>query len=165
LIITFFGSLGVLIGGWLNDKLSEAGYRDAPVRLAAAIFVVAMPIMLSTPLIADRDVAIALLALAMFVISMQQALSPVALQSITPNEMRAQIISLFILVASFSSISFGASSVAVMTDYVFKGDEHINRSLAAVSGVTMTAAAVFLMLSAKPFRRSAERAARLWSEN
>jgi len=164
LIITVCGSLGVLLGGWFNDKLTEAGYRDAPVRLAATIFTLAMPVMLLTPLVTDRDIAIGLLSLAMFIVSMQQALSPVALQAITPNEMRAQIISLFILVASFSSIAFGASSVALMTDYVFKGDENINQSLAAVSGVTMSIAAVLVMLAVKPFRASAERAASLWSE-
>jgi len=152
-----FGTIGAFGGGILCDWLTRRGYKDAALRAAAIIFATAMPIMAVTPLLPTATLAMPMLALMSFVMSLQQALSPVAIQLITPNEMRAQVTALFFLVASFSSIAFGSLSVALLTDYVFQNDDDLRYSLSIVALVTMSLAALSLRLGWKPYRESLER--------
>ncbi|GAB3273337.1 spinster family MFS transporter [Parahaliea aestuarii] len=162
-ILTVFGTLGVLLGGWACDKAVSMGYRDASLRLAMIFFLLALPAMVATPLVSDKHLALALLSATIFLVSLQQALSPVALQLITPNEMRAQVVSLFLMVASFSSIAFGASSVAIIMDFVFSDSMAIAKSLSIVAGVTMTLAVITLWIGLKGFAVSVKDAER-WSQ-
>ena len=95
-------------------------------------------------------------------LALQQALSPVAIQLITPNQMRAQVIAIFFVISVFCAIAFGATSIALVTDYVFQDDNDLRYSLAIVTAITMSAAAISLALGMKPYRQSLTRAG-AWS--
>jgi len=109
----------------------------------------------------SMELTIPVLALMSFALASQQAMSPVAIQLVTPNEMRAQITAIFFVVATFPAIGFGATSVALLTDYVFQNDAMIRYSLAIVGLVAMSVAAVSLMLGVKVYRESIARS-RAW---
>ena len=158
-IYAIFGTAGTLTGGWISDWMTEKGYKDAAIRAATVFFGIAMPFMVLTPLMPNMNLVIPMLCLAAFTKSMQQALSPVAIQLATPNEMRAQVTSIFFVAASFPSIALGATSVALLTDYVFQDDNAIRYSLAVVSGVMMTLATITLALGIKAYRSSLDRSA------
>ena len=160
--LAVLGTAGTFAGGWFCDWLTDRGYKDAALRSLAAFFALAMPFMAVTPLLPTADLAIPMLGVAVFTLSLQQALSPVAIQLITPNQMRAQVVAVFFVISVFSAIAFGAASVAVITDYVFRDENDLRYSLAIVSGVTMTLASISLALGIKPYRKSLERAA-AWS--
>ena len=160
--LAVLGTAGTFAGGWFCDWLTDRGYKDAALRLLAAFFALAMPFMAVTPLLPTADLAIPMLGVAVFTLSLQQALSPVAIQLFTPNRMRAQVVAVFFVISVFSAIAFGATSVAVITDYVFRDENDLRYSLAIVSGVTMTLASISLALGIKPYRKSLERAA-AWS--
>ena len=53
---------------------------------------------------------------------------PVAIQLITPNEMRAQATSIFFVASVLPGIALGATSVAMLTDLIFKDDYSIRYS-------------------------------------
>ena len=144
--------------------LTARGYRDAALRSLAAFFAIAMPFMAITPLVPEADLAIPMLGLAVLTLSLQQGLSPVAINLITPNQMRAQVVAVFFVVSTFSAIAFGATSVAVVTDYVFRDENDLRYSLSIVFSITLSLAAVGLALGIKPYRASLERAA-AWSES
>lgn len=156
-LLAVFGTLGTLTGGWVCDWLTEKGYKDAAVRSAAAFFALAMPFMVLTPQMPSMAGVIPLLALTAFTMSLQQALSPVAIQLVTPNEMRAQVTAIFFVAASFPSIAFGATSVALLTDFLFQDDAAIRHSLSIVGAVMMSIAAVILALGIKGYRASLQR--------
>ena len=158
------GTLGAYAGGWFCDWLTARGYRDAAMRSLAACFALAMPFMAVAPLMPTAAWGIPALGAAVFFLSLQQALSPVAIQLFTPNQMRAQIVAVYFVISLFSAITFGSLSVAVVTDYVFRDENDLGYSLAIVSAVAMTLAAISLTLGIKPYRRSLERAA-AWSES
>ena len=94
-----------------------------------------------------------------FTMSLQQAMTPVAIQLITPNEMRAQATSIFFVASVFPGIAFGATSVAVLTDLIFKDDYSIRYSLTVVGGVMMTMATITLGFGIKGYKESLERSA------
>lgn len=156
-IYAVFGTAGTLTGGWINDWMTGKGYQDAALRCCTAFFAIAMPFMVLTPLMPNMTYVIPMLALMAFTKSMQQALSPVAIQLSTPNEMRAQVTSIFFVASSFPSIALGATSVALLTDFVFKDDAAIGYSLAIVGGVMMTLATIAMFTGIKPYRASLER--------
>lgn len=160
-VFAFFGSAGVLSGGWICDHLTEKGHEDAAIKCAALFFSAALPLMVAMPLMPSMELTIPVLALMSFALASQQAMSPVAIQLVTPNEMRAQITAIFFVVATFPAIGFGATSVALLTDYVFQNDAMIRYSLAIVGLVAMSVAAVSLMLGVKVYRESIARS-RAW---
>ncbi len=161
--LAILGTAGSFAGGWFCDWLTARGYKDAALRALAAFFAIAMPFMAMTPLLPSMTLTIPMLCLAVFTLSLQQALSPVAIQLITPNQMRAQVVAIFFVISSFSAIAFGAASVAVVTDYVFRDENDLRYSLAIVLAINMSLAAVCMALGIKPYRKSLERAAS-WSD-
>ena len=161
--LAILGSLGAFVGGSTSDWLTARGVRDAPLRAAAIFFAISMPIMVITPLMPTAKAAIPMLGVMAFAISLQQALSPVALQRVTPNQMRAQIMALFFLVASFCSIAMGATSVALLTDFVFRDDADLRYSLSVVAAVMMSLATISLWLGLRPYRESLDRS-RVWRQ-
>ena len=162
--LVLLGTVGTYAGGWFCDWLTARGYKDAALRSLAAFFAIAMPFVAITPLMPTADLAIPMLGVAVFTLSLQQALSPVAIQLFTPNQMRAQVVAVFFVISTFSAIAFGATSVALVTDYVFRDENDLRYSLAIVCAITMSLAAISLALGIKPYRKSLERAA-AWGES
>ena len=160
--LAILGTAGALTGGWFCDWLTARGYKDAALRGLAVFFAIAMPFMALTPLMPSMTQAIPMLCMAVFTLSLQQALSPVAIQLITPNQMRAQVMAIFFVISVFCAIAFGATSVALMTDYVFRDENDLRYSLSIVVAVGMSLATVSLALGIKPYRKSLERA-KSWS--
>ena len=156
-MLAIFGTIGTLAGGWFCDWLTQKGYKDAALRGAAIFFAFAMPIMVATPLMPSMAQTAPMLGLMAFAIALQQAMSPVAIQLVTPNEMRAQVTAIFFVAASFPSIAFGATSVALLTDFYFEDDADLRYSLAIVGSVAMSIAAICLASGMRSYRMSLER--------
>ena len=88
---------------------------------------------------------------------------PTALQAVAPNQLRAQITAIYFLIGNLISLGLGPTVVAAISDQWLGGDANIGLSLAIVSGVTVTIAALMLGRALKPFRDSVEEA-RAWQE-
>jgi len=153
------GGGGALAGGWISDTLTKAGYRDAPLRTSLFAFVAVIPCVLVMTLTSSPWLSVAMLGLATFAIAVPQALSPVAIQLITPNQFRAQITALYLFFANFIVIGLGPTAVALLTDYVYRDSGALRYSLATSSAVSMILAIVLCALCLKPYRASLERAA------
>jgi len=163
--MAILGTIGAFSGGWFCDWLTAKGCKDAPLRTAAWVFAATGPIMLIAPLLPQVSQAVVMLGLLSFVMSLQQALSPVAIQLITPNQMRAQVTAVFFLVASLSSIALGATSVALITDHVFGADTDLRYSLSIVGITAMSLGAFSLRLGWKPYCESLDRASEWQQES
>ena len=158
-IYAVFGTAGTLTGGWVCDWMTRKGYADAAIRACTIYFAIATPFMILTPLMPTMIWVIPMMAVMAFTMSLQQAMTPVAIQLITPNEMRAQATSIFFVASVFPGIAFGATSVAVLTDLIFKDDYSIRYSLTVVGGVMMTMATITLGFGIKGYKESLERSA------
>ena len=139
--------------------MTGKGYADAAIRACTIYFAIATPFMILTPMMPNMTWVIPMMALMAFTMSLQQAMTPVAIQLITPNEMRAQATSIFFVASVFPGIAFGATSVAVLTDFVFKDDYAIRYSLTIVGGIMMTIATVSLGFGIKGYKESLRRSA------
>ena len=63
----------------------------------------------------------------------QTALAPVAMINITPNQIRGQVTAVYFFVISLTGYTLGPTSVALITDFVFKDESLITYSISIVS--------------------------------
>ena len=93
-----------------------------------------------------------------FTMFLQQAMSPVAIQMIAPNHIRAQVVAIFFFVSSFFSIAIGPSIVAIFTDYIFMDESKLYLSISLVAMIFLPFCILALFICLKPFRESVDNA-------
>ncbi|KMZ13169.1 Permease of the major facilitator superfamily [Candidatus Burkholderia humilis] len=150
---------GVFCGGWLSDWLLRRGHTDAPMRTAcigaACMFVPAVMFAQT----ASLNASLAWLVAAMFFASFPLATSAAAMQTLAPNQMRAQISALFLLVSNLIGLGLGTTLVALVTDKVFGLPLAIGHSMTIVNAIATAFAAVLLFIGCRHFRASLAREA------
>jgi len=105
------------------------------------------------------ELAVAALSLQWFFAMLSPGPQNAALQIITPNQMRGQVTALFLFV--FNVIGFGAGPtvIALLTDYVFRGEHMLRYSLCAAACVLGPLAAVIVWSGLKGYGESVKRSA------
>lgn len=164
LIMLVFGSGGLVAGGIYADYLFARGIRDGHMRAVRLSVIGTLPCYVLAPLMPSPWLALALLAPATFFQSVQGGVAGAALQLITPNRLRAQIIAVFFFAANIIGLGLGPTAVAVITDYVFADDGALRYSMAIVSIIVLPASIAVLSWGLKPFRDSLDAADAGWPE-
>jgi MFS family permease len=153
-----FGTAGTLFGGWFLDWLSRRGHADAALRASIIAFALLVPAIVLPPLMPTAELGVGLLGPLMFVIGMQQGYSPVALQLIAPNQIRAQVIAVYFAVAQIFALGFGPTAIALVTDYGFGDEGALRWSIALVGGTCCALSLVILIMGRNAYRKSVLRA-------
>jgi MFS family permease len=160
IVMLVANTTGVFCGGWLNDWLLRRGRGDAPMRAAwigaACMLVPAIAFTQTTSL----NASLAWLVAAMFFASFPLPTSAAAMQALAPNQMRAQVSAMFLLVSNLIGLGLGTTLVAVITDKVFGSPLAVGHSMAIINAVAIVLAAVLLFVGCKQYRSSLEREAR-----
>ncbi len=79
-----------------------------------------------------------------------------ALQAITANEMRAQVIAIYLLAVTLIGTAIGPSAVALMTDQYFHNDAAVGSSIAVVASIAAALSAVVYSLGVGAYERKME---------
>lgn len=157
LIFGLGGTAGVLLTGFVVDRMFRAGRRDAHLRLYVAIAVgltligslafqvrspwfflgLAVPIAMTTPLAAT---------------------AAAALQIVSPNEMRGQITATFLLVINGLGLGIGPPLVGALTDLVFRDEARLGASIALLFVVLGPLSALLLAWGLRPMREAVDHA-------
>jgi MFS family permease len=77
---------------------------------------------------------------------------PALLQVITPNRLRGQISAIYLTILNIATLALSPLVVALLTDYVFRDELALGRSLTVVACLTTPASLVFLWLSRRPLQ-------------
>jgi len=153
-LLATIGSIGAVSGGKFHDLIYKKGYKDAPLRCAMIVFLILFPVMAITPIIPNSNITVVMLGVFSFVLFFQQAMSPIAIQMITPNHLRAQVVAIYFFVATFFSIGIGPSIVAIFTDFLFQDESKLNLSISLTSLICLPVSILSLYLGLKPYKRS-----------
>jgi MFS family permease len=157
LMFAFLGAAGVLAGPRFAEWLAGYGYKDVYLRAPMiSMSVAAVPAMLA-PLMPTASASLAFLTLSIFLSSFPVALTIAALQVITPNQMRGQIMSLFLFSANILGVGLGPTFVAMITDFVFHDEHAVGYSIAVATLVTTPMIVLLLYWGLRPFRESLAR--------
>lgn len=152
LINIIVGSAGAIVIGWLVQPMVNRGMVDAPARMlllvAALVF---LPAALG-PLSPNPTLAVLLACPAMFLLNGFYGPGITALQSITPNRMKAQVSALSLFFANLFGLALGPTIVASLTDFVFGDDAALRYSLAVLPVVLCPVAMLLAFLALKPYR-------------
>lgn len=160
-----FGSL-FLVAGLIGSALlaftsyffARRGVND--ICMKVVLFVALAEFIPATlaPLMPDVDSA---LIFAGILIALQYGYFGIAisaLQIITPNEMRAQVSAILLFSTNILGLIVGPTIVALLTDFVFVGDEFLNYSLALTSAVVAPLAAFVLWRGLASYKALADKA-------
>lgn len=154
------GVSGILLGSLWCDLLARHGRRDAPMRTAVHALLLALPLGVAAPLVGDARLAFLLVAGLVFFLTFPQGSNVAAFTLVTPNQLRGQVAAVFLLAINVAGLGFGATLVALFTDYVFGDPMRIHHSLALASVVTGVPAMVALGLGLRPYREALVQAER-----
>ncbi|MEE4206265.1 MAG: MFS transporter [Erythrobacter sp.] len=146
------GPAGALFAGWLCDRMTAAGSRDAPLKVAAWGYLGTGLFGGLAPLMPTGELALAVFAPAMLMSTMPYPMAGTAIQLITPGRMRGQVSALYMLVINLVGLGAGPLVVGVFNDALFTGPEGVRYSLAWVNAVCAPFAFVLLWAAFRPYR-------------
>lgn len=152
LIVLFCGAGGMFAAGAISDHLLAKGVKEAPMRTALYSAVILIVPLILAPLMPNPYLTILFLIPGVFALGFHVGLGPSALQHITPNQMRGQVIAIYLLLLNLLAQIVGPSAVAFLTTYVFKDDSTLGQSLSIVCGVAALLAIIILSLACKKLK-------------
>ena len=149
--------IGGLGGGILSDRFYAKGYTAAPLLLkviSVALLVVLIPLFIVMPWMPAK---LAIFALATLAATISTVLSPTIMQLATPNHMRSQVSAIYLLVVNLIGLGFGPTLVALITDYGFKDEMAVGKSIMVTAIVACSIGAFLLFKAVKPFCEQLEK--------
>jgi MFS family permease len=151
LVVGVFGTLGIVSGGYLADRLRQRGWADANVRVALAGAVIGLPFALLYPLMPTATWAAVFLAPSVFACSVPFGVTPAAFQQMMPNTMRAQATAIYLFVINVMGLGIGPTIVAVLTQDYFHDAKAVSYSLLIVGACSHAVASILLWLGLRPY--------------
>jgi MFS family permease len=151
LIFLAFGATGMVAGGFITDWFKGKGHDNAPVRTGLLAAVLAIPFAISATIVAGPMLSLALLGPLIFFVSMGVGAAPTGLQLVTPNQYRAQVAAVFLLLLNLIATGFAPLLTGMATDYIFKNDVAVGMSISLVCGLATPIAAVIFVVGLKPY--------------
>jgi MFS family permease len=146
------GPIGTATAGALVDALARRGRTDGKLLVsigAAGMCAIACAMIALDPTPALLIVAVGSL---MFFGTFSLPLAPGALQEIMPNAMRGQATAIYVAATNLVGGGLAATTVAVLTDFVFHDRAKLHISFGLVGGIAGVLAALTLSATLRPFR-------------
>jgi MFS family permease len=150
-IFISIGSLGALSGGVLAERLARR-YADANMRvlvLAALLWLIPGIV---GPLMPTEQGALLMAAPILFLMSSYFGPAIAALQTATPNEMRALASAMLLFAANLFGLGLGPPIVGALTTHVLGGDRSLDLALAGLAATFAPLAAAAGAWGLKPYR-------------
>jgi MFS family permease len=135
--ITF--PLGVLLGTWMTERLGRR-YRDTPLRVTCIVWALAVPFMVAAPLMPTGELAVIVGSLSGLFSMASSVPQNVAIQTITPNEMRGQVTAMYLFMFTVFQ-ALGSVVIASVTQYLIGEESKLWLAMAITAAIFMPAAA------------------------
>jgi MFS family permease len=157
-VITITSSIaGTIVAGMSVDWLSKKGYRDAPIRVAMCACLLALPAIVSAPLMGSLTLCWLLLGVYLMFISGWATLGLLAVSGVSSDGIKGRMTSIFTLVMMIGSATMGPQLTAFFTDFVFVDESKLNWSIALTAALTLPIAALFFRACMPHYADSVER--------
>lgn len=131
-IIFVFGTLGLAVSGYVAGRMIEAGKKAVHSKLMLGAMLAAALPMLFMNASGDPYWTLACIGLIMFCLGFPVGLAPAALQAISPNEMRGQVIAIYFFILNIMGLGIGTSAIAALTNYYFADDAAVGSSIVVI---------------------------------
>jgi MFS family permease len=145
-----FGAIGVVAGlvgtlalPWLARRLDRGGRGGGLLTIGAVFVLLALPATIVAFRATDLAVFAPALTLALMTLLGVTLIPSLVVQQVTPGRQRAQVMSVYLLVASLAGLGVGPTVVGLLTDHVF-GDRGTATAVIAVAAVALPLGAALL---------------------
>jgi MFS family permease len=153
MIILVGGTLGVMLGPWLANRLAVK-HSDSYVRAIMYASMIAVFPAVAAPLMGSKMLTLALLFPATMFGGAYLGVMAASFQPITPNQMRGQTTAMYIFVTNIFGMAVGTSILAAFTDFVYQDDAKLHLSIATANAIFYPAAIALFAYCLKGYRRS-----------
>jgi MFS family permease len=158
-----FGLAGASFAGWLVAALMQRGHSDANLKVMIIAALGLIPCAAATLLVSNTNLVLLALLPLTFGMAMPTGPATATLQIIAPNEIRAQIVAIYLLVVSTLSYILGPLLTGFLNDMFFTGETGIRYSLWTIALITYPLAALLLLMGLRPYKRAMV-TARAWDQ-
>lgn len=149
------GTIGLLAGGAVADRLVVRGWIDAPVRVTLIAAAVETPLFVGAYLAGDFMLAAVLFCLGMAVASVVGGLQISMVQSLAPNRLRGIMAAVFGACVNLAGFGIAPTVTAYLAENMFGGPMGIGKALALMTGMAGIVAIGLLLIGIGPGRRLA----------
>ena len=151
-VIAVLGTLGILTGGWLNDRLRAAGHDDAALKVGILAALTMIPFTCTATLVDNAWLALSLMAPIGFFTSFGFGASGAAIVLLTPSQIRGTVAAVYLFVINMIAMGLGPLLTALMNDHVFHSDLAVGKSVAVVATVALVFSTLLLAWGRQHFR-------------
>jgi MFS family permease len=137
-------TLGIFTAGRICDRLTARGHADAPIWVCfgtavAVVVTSALPAFMPTAML-----GLTMMCVAGFPFHGYVAMGPMAVNQVTPNQMRAQVSSVYLFTVNLIGLGLGPYLVPLISDYILRDPMQIRWALLIVVATSGTIAAILL---------------------
>ena len=150
--IAVFGTIGIIVGGWLTDRWRAAGHTDAALRVGRTAALALIPFAASCTLLGDLRLSTLMLWPIGFFTAFAFGAGATAVVVLTPARMRAQASAIYLLFVNLLGIGLAPFLTAAITQYGFGSDLAVGRSCAIVAGGAACLASILFTWALPHFR-------------
>ncbi|HEX4335718.1 MAG TPA: MFS transporter [Polyangiaceae bacterium] len=155
----FLNAAGIFSAGRLSDHLSAKGMRDAPIVVAVGVALAIVMTSSVTPFMPSLSLLWVALAIGAFPFSAYTSVGAMAINQVTPNQMRAQVSAIYLFVINVLGLGVGPALIPFINDKVFHDPTKIRYALSIVVIGGCLLAAVLLWLVRPIYREKHAQAA------
>jgi hypothetical protein len=159
------GPAGLLTAGYIADRWSARGIRDAKMRVGLLACLLWFPFGIASPLMPTGELAFWLYVPAFYFASFSWGIAPAAVQEMMPNQMRGQASAVYLLIINLVGLGLGPWLLALVTDFVFEDDNQIHLSLLTTTTAAHVLSALLLFFGMPAFRRTRDNLDRWLAED
>lgn len=155
LMVMTLGTGGTLLGGILADRALAKGKLDAKLRVSMYAGVGILISGCLAPLMPNAPMAFLLLAPAVVCLGFPVGLAPAACNFITPNQLRGQVIALYLFAVNLLGLGAAPTLVAAITVYGFEDEAKLRYSLSVFAVIISALAVLSLLWGVDAYRKRA----------
>jgi len=153
LLLIVIGPVSVMFAGWLSDRQTTRGQRDAPMRIAILGLFLSVPMAVVGPLLGNDIAAFIVVSASTIGGAFISSVGVTALLKIVPVGIRAQTIALYYMAISLAGLFLGPSLVGLLNDQVF-GADGVRYSVAVIPLIFGLPIMLLSPLTLKLYRRA-----------
>jgi MFS family permease len=146
------GTLGVLAGGAISDRMLRAGRTDARLRVTGLAALSALPFAAAFPQAATPALALLLAGGMIFFTAAISTTGSTGVQELAPARMRGTASAVYLFVFNGIGLSLGPTVFALLTDRVFGDEALLWRALAIGAPTLAILAALAAFAGLRPYR-------------
>ncbi len=145
--------VGLFLGAWLTERLAKS-HDDANLRVAILAYLIAIPFQVAGPLLPSPWMALTCSGAGLVCSMMATTPYVAAMQTVTPNQMRAQVSAVYLFVFSGLGSGLGSPLFGFITDFIVKDESHIRYTMSGAALVMGPLAVLIISRGRKPYGRA-----------